>query len=197
MSAPKDSVPGIPANDFLKNLAVRLESDADQEWIEALHALCFGPGRFARTAFRVRERIDPDPRYCFCAETGGRPISSVKMTPIAVGGVPGYLLGPLATDPAFRNRGAGRVLVRRATEAAMSDGTTRFVLLVGDEPYYGPLGFRRTVRGAVPFPGPVDPDRVLVHCDDALIAGLAGPVGARSHRSGAPPPADDRHQRAD
>jgi hypothetical protein len=33
-----------------------------------------------------------------------------------------------------------------------------FVLLVGDEPYYGPLGFAKTTHGAIQFPGPVDPD---------------------------------------
>jgi predicted N-acetyltransferase YhbS len=36
------------------------------------------------------------------------------------------------------------------------------VLLVGDEPYYGPLGFARLPPYAVTLPGPVDPARVLI-----------------------------------
>ncbi|MEX0628317.1 MAG: N-acetyltransferase [Cucumibacter sp.] len=173
--------PPPPAPDFIAQLTVRRANGADRDWIEALHRLSFGPGRYARAAFRVRERIDPDPALSFLADFQGKPVASVMMTPIAVGGALGYLLGPLATDPAHRNKGAGRLLVGHATEAADADPTSQFVLLVGDEPYYGPLGFKPTVGGAVGFPGPVDPARILVHCDAALIARLKGSVGARTN----------------
>jgi len=36
------------------------------------------------------------------------------------------------------------------------------ILLVGDEPYYGRMGFKKVPRGRVKLPGPVDPDRILV-----------------------------------
>ena len=36
------------------------------------------------------------------------------------------------------------------------------IVLVGDEPYYARLGFRRIPRGQIVLPGPVDPDRLLV-----------------------------------
>ena len=36
------------------------------------------------------------------------------------------------------------------------------MLLVGDLPYYGPLGFVSVPHKQVTLPGPVDPDRVLV-----------------------------------
>jgi predicted N-acetyltransferase YhbS len=35
--------------------------------------------------------------------------------------------------------------------------------LVGDEPYYGPLGFKRIPRGQITMPRPVDLDRLLAH----------------------------------
>jgi predicted N-acetyltransferase YhbS len=35
------------------------------------------------------------------------------------------------------------------------------VVLVGDEPYYARLGFRRIPRGQIAMPGPADPDRLL------------------------------------
>ena len=36
------------------------------------------------------------------------------------------------------------------------------MILVGDPPYYGPLGFEKVAWNALAFPGPVDPARVLV-----------------------------------
>ena len=157
----------------------RFATPADDGFVEELQALAFGPGRFARTAFRVRERFPIDKSLSLIAEIGGLPVSSVWMTPISVGGRNGYLLGPLATDPKFRGQGAGKLLVKEACRLALERGEGSFVLLVGDEPYYGPLGFARTIEGAIQFPGPVDPARVLVHAPDAALAAtLAGPIAA-------------------
>ena len=101
------------------------------------------------------------------------------MTPISVGGIDGYLLGPLATDPAYRGRGAGKMLVTEVCKLALAREGVSFVLLVGDEPYYGPLGFAPTTHGAIQFPGPVDPKRVLLHSPDQTLAlRLAGPIAA-------------------
>lgn len=158
----------------------RHSSPEDDTFVEALQALAFGPGRFARTAFRVRERFPIDRSLSLVAEIDGVPVSSVWMTPISVGGINGYLLGPLATDPKFRGLGAGKMLVRETCREALARGEGEFVLLVGDEPYYGPLGFDRTVPGAIQFPGPVDPNRVLLHCptDPTLAQRLSGPIAA-------------------
>ena len=155
----------------------------DDPFVEALQAIAFGPGRFARTAFRVRERFPIDKSLSLISEIDGKPVASVCMTPISVGGINGYLLGPLATDPAYRGRGAGKLLVREACARALARGQGSFVLLVGDEPYYGPLGFARTTPGAVQFPGPVDPARVLLHSPDpALALRLKGPIAAYGAR---------------
>ncbi len=151
----------------------------DDTFVENLQALAFGPGRFARTAFRVRERFPIDTSLSLIGEIDGKAVSSVWMTPISVGGIDGYLLGPLATDPAYRGRGAGKLLVREACAEALARGKGSFVLLVGDEPYYGPLGFGKTTPGAIQFPGPVDPNRVLLHsADPALAVTLKGKIGA-------------------
>jgi predicted N-acetyltransferase YhbS len=157
----------------------RLATPEDDVFVEALQALAFGPGRFARTAFRIRERFPIDKSLSLIGEIGGKPVSSVWMTPISVGGINGYLLGPLATDPEYRGLGAGKLLVREACRLALERQEGEFVLLVGDEPYYGPLGFARTTLGAIEFPGPVDPARVLLHAPDpGLATRLAGPIAA-------------------
>jgi predicted N-acetyltransferase YhbS len=158
---------------------VRFATPADDEFVEGLQAIAFGPGRFARTAFRVRERFPIDKSLSLIAEIGGVPVSSVWMTPISVNGVNGYLLGPLATDPKYRGQGAGKLLVREVCRMALERGEGSFVLLVGDEPYYGPLGFAKTTHGAIQFPGPVDPARVLMHTPDpTLPLSLSGPIAA-------------------
>jgi predicted N-acetyltransferase YhbS len=157
----------------------RLATTEDDKFVDELQALAFGPGRFARTAFRVRERFPIDKSLSLIAELDGLPVASVWMTPISVGGIDGYLLGPLATDPAYRGRGAGKLLVREVSKMALDRGQGSFVLLVGDEPYYGPLGFAPTTHGAIQFPGPVDPKRVLLHSADPTLAlRLNGPIAA-------------------
>ena len=154
--------------------AFRLEQPSDTAEIDALHARAFGPGRFARAAFRLRENVPHDPALSFVATADGAMIASVRLTPIAIGGRPALLLGPLAVKPPYKGRGAGRQLVRIALAAAAEAGH-RVVLLVGDEPYYGPLGFRRLQRGAITLPAPVDPDRVLVaELTPNALDGLAG-----------------------
>ncbi|MDR3473833.1 MAG: N-acetyltransferase [Devosia sp.] len=156
----------------------RFATPADDKFVEDLQALAFGPGRFARTAFRVRERFPIDKSLSLIAEINGVPVASVWMTPISVGDINGYLLGPLATDPDYRGQGAGKLLVREASRLALERHQGSFVLLVGDEPYYGPLGFAKTVHGAIQFPGPVDPERVLVQAPDLTLATrLAGAIG--------------------
>ncbi len=152
----------------------RPELPEDNAEIETLHAQAFGPGRFARAAFRLREDVPHDPALSFVATRDGALAASVRLTPITIGERPALLLGPLAVKPPYKGQGAGRHLVHTALEAARSRGHS-VVLLVGDEPYYGPLGFRRLERDAIVLPAPVNPDRVLVAglTPDALD-GLSG-----------------------
>lgn len=173
-SSPRADVPPEPGQP-----TVRPATPADDAFIDDLHAIAFGPGRFARTAFRVRERFPIDPGLSLVAEVDGNRSGAVWMTPISVGGIDGYLLGPLATHPAFRKRGAGKLLAREVTQRALARGEGKFVLLVGDQDYYCPLGWVPTRPGAILFPGPVDPHRVLVYAHDpALATTLAGPIRA-------------------
>lgn len=152
----------------------RLEQPDDEPEIEALHSDAFGPGRFARAAFRLREGVAHDPRLSFLAHAGNRLVASVRLTPIDIGGRPALLLGPLVVLADYKGRGAGKTLVRTALNAAREAGH-RIVMLVGDEEYYGPLGFSRLARYAITLPGPVDPDRVLVAGLGAgALEGLAG-----------------------
>jgi predicted N-acetyltransferase YhbS len=139
---------------------VRAETSTDAPEIESLLDVAFGPGRFAKTAYRLREGVPHDPRLSFVAIAGDRLVGSVRLTAIRIGDAPALLLGPLAVAPHFTSRGAGRELVRTSLDAARVDGH-QLVLLVGDRPYYGPLGFEPVPPGQITMPGPVDPARLL------------------------------------
>lgn len=142
----------------------------------------FGPGRLARAAERVREMARHDRALSFVAELEGAIIASVRLTPIRVGDEDCLFLGPLAVRPAFKNKGVGKALMRLCAETARERGETA-ILLVGDPPYYAPLGYRPIPPGDVQLPGPVDPRRLLL-LDLGRPAGngLSGAVKAR--RSG-------------
>ena len=60
----------------------------------------------------------------------------------------------------WRTEDYGRSLVAHAIDEARASGI-KLVLLVGDEPYYGKLGFRRIPVGRITLPGPVDASRLL------------------------------------
>ena len=162
----------------------RLEHPDDEPTIEALHAEAFGPGRFARAAYRLREGVAHDPGLSFVAHHGEQMIASVRMTEIAIGDRSALLLGPLVVLPTYKGQGAGRSLVRMAVTAA-SEAGHEVVMLVGDLEYYGPLGFTRLHRYQVTLPGPVDPDRVLVAgLVKGALEGLAGPATRCLSRTG-------------
>lgn len=138
------------------------EEPAHDPEIELINEEAFGPGRFARAAHRIREGGPHDRALSFVALAHGTVVGSVRLTPIAAGAGRGLLLGPLAVRPAYKNIGIGRRLMRIALDAARAAGSG-VVVLVGDEPYYGPLGFARVAYGQLVMPRTVDPDRLLAH----------------------------------
>lgn len=158
------------------SVVIRPELPPDSEAIERLHERAFGPGRYARTAFRLREGAPALPELSFTALVGTLLVGSVRLTPVWAGAAPALMLGPLTVDPAFDNRGIGGALMRRSLDAAREHGHG-LVLLVGDEPYYGRFGFARIPPGQLAMPGPVDPARFLA-CDlaDDALAQARGAV---------------------
>jgi predicted N-acetyltransferase YhbS len=139
---------------------IRLETPQDAAGVEALNAESFGPGRLAKSAYRLREGVNPVAELSFVAIEQGILRGSVRFWPITVGGHQELLLGPLAVQSDQRGRGIGISLMQAGIEAAR-EGPWRGILLVGDEPYYTRVGFARLPPGRVKFPGPVDQNRIL------------------------------------
>lgn len=149
------------------SLSILPETLGDALAIERLHERTFGPGRYARSAYRLREGHGHLLELSFTARIGTLMVGSVRLLPVCVGNVPALLLGPLTVEPPFRSRGVGGALIKKALAEAKAKGH-RLVLLVGDEPYYAKAGFKRIPKGQVKMPGPVDPGRLLVN---ELVAG--------------------------
>lgn len=141
-------------------LTIVPERPSDISSINQLEERAFGPGRFARSAYRLRESVPHDPALSFVARVGTLVVGSVRLTPVRSGTARTFLLGPLTVEPAFRGRGIGVSLLQRAIDAARSAGGD-MLILVGDEPYYARVGFKRLPPNRLRLPGPVDPARVL------------------------------------
>jgi predicted N-acetyltransferase YhbS len=159
-------------------LTIRHELPVDAAAIERLHARAFGPGRFARTAFRLREGVAPDPALSFAAHVGTFLVGSIKVTPVLAGGQQALMLGPLTVDPAFEGKGIGAALMTRSIEAARGAGHD-LILLVGDAPYYARFGFSMVPPGQLVLPGPADPARFLaLELVEGVLAERKGAVMA-------------------
>jgi predicted N-acetyltransferase YhbS len=143
------------------SLTILPETADDAPAIERLHERTFGPGRYAKTAYRLREQVSHSRDVSFTARIGTLLVGSVWLSPVRLGDAKALLLGPLTVEPPFRDHGIGQALITRALEAARTKGH-RLVVLVGDEPYYGKCGFRPVPPGRATMPGPVDPARLLV-----------------------------------
>ena len=158
------------------SLTILLESADDVQAIDRLHERTFGPGRYARTAYRIREGIAHRLDLSFTARIGTLLVGSVRLSPIRIGETPALLLGPLTVEPPFRDRGIGIGLIDRALQEAKAKGH-KLVVLVGDESYYQRCGFKRIPKGTVSMPGPVDPQRLLVaELTAGAFAGVSGPI---------------------
>jgi predicted N-acetyltransferase YhbS len=160
-------------------LQIRLEEERDASALSLLSAQAFGPGRFARTAYRVREGVRPVASLALTAWLDARAIGGIRFTEVRIGQAGNaLLLGPLVVDPAHKGKGYGRALVQEGLTRARAQGFA-LVLLVGDMPYYARFGFVPVPPGQITLPGPVDPARLLVlELSPGALAGAVGQVRA-------------------
>lgn len=155
---------------------IRAERPEDAPLVDALTAQSFGPGRYAKSAYRLREGVEAEPGLSFVAVEDGILRGSVRFWAVTVGKEPSLLLGPLAVQSDQRGRGIGIALMQKGLEEAKKKGH-KSVILVGDAPYYGRVGFQPVKSGRIKFPGPVDQSRILgIGLADGALDTLEGPV---------------------
>lgn len=150
--------------------------------IETVLDRAFGPGRFAKTSERVRERgavLEPSLSRVALNEAGA--VVGVCRIWRVDAGAPVYFLGPLAVDPAAQSAGLGLALARDAVAACRAIGGSG-IIAVGAAPFFAPLGFTPVPKGRLTLPGPVDPARFLwVELRPGGLDKVQGEVKAPAH----------------
>ncbi len=148
------------------------ETAADRDEVDGLVLAAFGPGRFAKTAERIRENARM--AAAFVAREDGRLTGSVRLWAITVDGLDALFLGPITVASDARRGGLGADLVGACIGEAQHRGVAG-VLLVGDLPYFSRFGFEPAPD--VRLSGPADPRRVLwLPITSAAPSGLAVPA---------------------
>lgn len=160
-------------------------SDIEPQAVEALLDAAFGPDRFGRTAYRIREGIDAVRALSFAAVEDGALIGTIQCWPVAhrtANGTatPLVMVGPVAVRPDVQRGGHGRLLMAHMLEAAEheADGA---LMMIGDPEYYGRFfGFAADATGAWDLPGPYEKRRLLARAVNGHVLPTgAGRIGPR------------------
>jgi predicted N-acetyltransferase YhbS len=156
---------------------IRLEGAQDAVACDAIVAAAFGPGRYAKTAYRLREGVKPIATLSYVALEEARIVGTVRYWPVMIGGQAALMLGPIAIVADRQGQGIALALMQTSLARARDLGH-RAVVLVGDEPYYGRAGFKRIQPyGRITMPGPVDLSRVLgLALVEGALDAIAGEV---------------------
>lgn len=136
---------------------IERESEADMGAVDALVMAAFGPGRFAKTAERLREQAALISGFTIHDDDRAL-IGSVRLWAVMSGQAKGAFLGPIAVAKSTRSTGLGGQLVARCVEDARERGLDG-ILLIGDPAYFRRFSFVPAPKAV--FSGPVNPARVM------------------------------------
>lgn len=154
--------------------SISLDAPEHSDAVEALYDEVFGPGRFAKTAERLREGNTAIADASLVAVDSEGLTGVVRVWPVTVGekGKAAFL-GPIAVAERRRGNGVAFKLMERAIGVCREQGYSA-VILVGDEEYYDRFGFKQAGKDRFVLPGPVDQHRVLIRDLSAGAAKLKG-----------------------
>ena len=141
---------------------IRLANDKDLKNIEKLLDEAFGPGRYARTAYRYREKHNLISEYSYIYQDNKQLLASISFSQIFINNInKGLLLGPLAIKPGHDGKGYGVALVETTIKLIKKSKKYNFIVLVGDIDYYRRFNFKQ-ISQPLNLVGPVNPNRVLI-----------------------------------
>ncbi len=174
------------ARDLARDLAkdpgkLRLlkERPRDDAAIEEMTAAAFGPDRFHKTVYRLREDVPAlKDLCCVCLDAKNRLVASIRNWPILINETwPAVMLGPLSISPELRGLGYGKALMWHSMAQSRLQGHSR-IILVGDPEYYNQFGFRRDLCLNMQWPGWVEDRRFLaLELVAGSMIGVHGMIG--------------------
>ena len=144
----------------MKNIRSTNENDLEQI-IELLDST-FGPGRYARSVYRLREMRPFEEKFSYVYEWNNKILASISYCKTIINlNSNGLLLGPLAVELEHKGKGFGVQLVDYTLSLINDDDRFDFVIVVGDLDYYQRFGFNR-IEQDIRFYGPVDKNKLLL-----------------------------------
>lgn len=161
-------------------------AEIDPALVEQLLDRSFGPERHARTAYRMRAGMDWLPALSFAAlDDDDWLVGTIQVWPVALTAPDGkahplLMVGPVAVVPEQQGAGYGKALMLAALQAMADTSPPSGALpqvMIGDEPYYGRWGFAAQATHGWRCPGPWEPDRLLVRCDNLAVLPVVGMLG--------------------
>lgn len=178
---PRGQIAPPPLHRMETNMKIVSETESHSVAVEKLVAEAFGPDRFAKTVYRLRDDVEAEASLSLVALDRDEVVGTLRFWPIEIeGGVPALLLGPLVTAPERQGEGIGSRLMKAGLVRAAKQGH-RIVVLVGDEPYYRRFGFSCALTRRLGLPGWVDPERFLAR---ELVSGALAGVSGMIRRPG-------------
>jgi predicted N-acetyltransferase YhbS len=142
------------------SIFIRKEQEIDNTEINTLYTNSFGPGRYAKSAFRYREKYDHLIDISQVLICHNKLIGSVRFWNILVNNKKSLLLGPIVMHRDYRGQGFGKRLLKDSILNCKNLGHN-LIILVGDLSYYSKIGFKRIGQKKILFEGPVNYERVL------------------------------------
>lgn len=169
----------------------------DPAMIEAVLDRAFGPERFARTAYRIREGMAWLPGLSLAAlDENDLLVGTIQCWPIGLqtreGQVPLVMVGPVAVVPERQGEGFGIGLMsamiaedtrlaagggRLSSSSAAVGQTGLPQVLIGDAAYYGRWGFSAALTGGWRCPGPYEQHRLLARGNGLAAMPAEGMLG--------------------
>jgi len=165
-------------------ITIAIERPEEGPAVEELLDTAFGPERWARPSYYLRQGLAPVAGLCRVARARTL-VGTVRYWPIVAGGGPALLLGPLAVAPGWRGAGIASALVRESLAAAAGAGHD-LVIAVGEPDFFARFGFTAAAPFGLVMPVAVETRRLLVRAlgPEAPAAGAIAradaPLSARA-----------------
>lgn len=157
--------------------------NVDSALIEALLDRAFEPERRQRTAYSLREGVEWLPGLSFAAiDAEDNLVGTIQCWPVALTDPAGrrhpmILVGPVAVLPEAQGAGYGKALMTAAI-GALDPRAPLPQVMIGDPEYYGRFwGFSAEHTSGWTLPGPWEPRRLLVRCDNPAVLPSEGSLG--------------------